>query len=119
MALEFPELTGNTRRNYWLATMQEILAVHAFTRTHHLEGIARQQALARAVLGIARLKAVWTMNRGLPPHPTHLLTFVSADSLPSGDKVLKALAATLQAQAVAAGDTPRDHLQVRADDVIG
>ncbi|GAQ78421.1 hypothetical protein KFL_000130030 [Klebsormidium nitens] len=114
VALEFPELTGNTRRNYWLACMQEILAVHAFTRTHHLEGIARQQALARAVLGIARLKTIWTMTRALPPHPTQLLTFVSADSLPSGDKVLKVLASSLQAQAEAVGDTPRDHLQKSA-----
>lgn len=95
--LEFPELTGHMRRDYWLVVIREIVAVHNFIRNYRLEGHAKGQALAKAVLGIARVKAIVAMQRGLPPHPELLLTFLAADELPGGDLVLKALASALRA----------------------
>jgi hypothetical protein len=44
--LEFPEMTGHGRRDYWLALMKEIIAVHHFSRTYKLEGLGKSEALA-------------------------------------------------------------------------
>eukprot|EP00850_Spirogloea_muscicola_P012469 SM000080S22984 [mRNA] locus=s80:576434:580910:- [translate_table: standard] len=98
VVLEFPELTGHMRRDYWLVLIREVVAVHAFIRSHFLElqPAAKSRALAKAVLGIARLKAIWTLHRALPPKPEALLTFVTADDLPGGDLVLSALAERLR-----------------------
>jgi len=37
--MEFPELTGHSRRDYWLAIIEEILCVHQFIRKFHLEDV--------------------------------------------------------------------------------
>ncbi|KAG6544583.1 hypothetical protein Mapa_014005 [Marchantia paleacea] len=96
VVLEFPELTGRTRRDYWLAIIREVIAVHQFIRTFRLDGVGREEALAKAILGIARLRATREVFHSLPVRPEALLTFSFADVMPTGDIVLKALAEQLQ-----------------------
>jgi len=96
VVLEFSELTGHMRRDYWLAIMREIVAVHSFARQNRLEGPSRRQALAKAVRGIARLKTLWALNKSLPPNPEMHLTFLCADELPGGDAILRAMANNLR-----------------------
>ncbi|CAK9865638.1 unnamed protein product [Sphagnum jensenii] len=96
VVLEFPELTGHTRRDYWLAIIREVVSAHQFIRTYQLEGVAKAEALAKAVLGIARLKATRETLHVLPPRPETLLTYSSGEDVPAGDLVLAALAETLR-----------------------
>ncbi|CAL5439126.1 unnamed protein product [Camellia sinensis] len=56
--LEFPEFKGNSRRDYWLDVFLEILRAHRFIRKYNLKGIQQSEALARAILGIFRYRAV-------------------------------------------------------------
>lgn len=93
---EFPEMTGHGRRDYWLALIKEIIAVHRFSRTYKLEGLGKSEALARAVLGIARLRAVRETFKVLPTGAECLVTFCYGDIMPHGDLVLAALADTLR-----------------------
>ncbi|KAH9549660.1 hypothetical protein CY35_10G031100 [Sphagnum magellanicum] len=95
VVLEFPELTGCTRRDYWLAIIREVIAAHQFIRTFQLEGVGKAEALAKAVLGIARLRATRETSHVLPPKPETLLTYSWGEEMPSGDLVLAALADTL------------------------
>ncbi|KAL2624328.1 hypothetical protein R1flu_008573 [Riccia fluitans] len=92
VVLEFPELTGRSRRDYWLAIIREVVAVHQFVRTFRLDDVGRAEAVAKAVLGIARLRATREVFHSLPVRPGTLLTFSFADVMPAGDIVLKALA---------------------------
>jgi hypothetical protein len=96
VVLEFPELSGHTRRDYWLAIIREVVSAHQFIRTYQLEGVAKAEALAKAVLGIARLKATRETLHVLPPRPETLLTYSSGEDVPAGDLVLAALAETLR-----------------------
>jgi hypothetical protein len=98
IVLEFPELTGRSRRDYWLAIIREIVAVHHFNRTFRMGSAAKAEALSKAVLGIARLRATWEVFHMLPARPESLLTFSYADAMPAGDIVLKALADHLQTE---------------------
>jgi hypothetical protein len=95
VVLEFPELTGCTRRDYWLAIIREVIAAHQFIRTFQLEGVGKAEALAKAVLGIARLRATRETSHVLPPKPESLLTYSWGEEMPAGDLVLAALADTL------------------------
>ncbi|KAL3690742.1 hypothetical protein R1sor_004393 [Riccia sorocarpa] len=92
VVLEFPELTGHSRRDYWLAIIREVVSVNQFVRTFRLDEGARSEALAKAVLGIARLRATREAFHSLPVKPEILLTFSFADVMPAGDLVLRALA---------------------------
>jgi hypothetical protein len=92
IVLEFPELTGRTRRDYWLAIIREVMSVHQFVRTYQLEGVGRAEALAKAVLGIARLRATREIFHGLPPKPESLLTYSLGAKMPGGDLILAELA---------------------------
>ncbi len=94
--LEFSEVTGNQRRDYWLAIIREIIAAHKFSRTYNLEGVGKSEALARAVLGITRLRAVKETFNKMPPRPDNLLTYTFGDEMPNGDMVMAALAKTLR-----------------------
>lgn len=94
--LEFSEVTGNQRREYWLAIIREIIAAHKFSRTYNLEGVGKSEALARAVLGITRLRAVKETFNKLPLRPDNLLTYTFGDEMPNGDMVMAALADTLR-----------------------
>jgi len=94
--LEFSEVTGNQRRDYWLAIIREIIAAHKFSRTYKLEGVGKSEALARAVLGITRMRAVKETFNKMPPRPDNLLTYTFGDEMPNGDMVMAALADTLR-----------------------
>jgi len=93
---EFPEVTGHGRRDYWLALIKEIITVHSFCRTFKLEGLGKSEALARAVLGIARLRAVRETFKVLPTGAECLVTFCYGDIMPHGDLVMAALADRLR-----------------------
>uniref|UniRef100_A0A6N2LC76 Uncharacterized protein n=1 Tax=Salix viminalis TaxID=40686 RepID=A0A6N2LC76_SALVM len=56
--IEFPELKGHTRRDFWLAIIREILYVHRFIKKFEISGVERDEALSKAVLGILRLQAI-------------------------------------------------------------
>lgn len=96
IVLEFPELTGRTRRDYWLAIIKEVVSAHQFIRTYQLEGVGKAEALAKAVLGIARLRATKETFHVLPPRPETLLTYSLGAEMPGGDLVLAALAGMLR-----------------------
>eukprot|EP00250_Pteridium_aquilinum_P014916 c22281_g1_i1 orf=214-2319(+) len=93
---EFPEFTGHARRDYWLTIVRELICVHQFTRKYQLEELGAAEALSRAVLGIARLKATREVNHALPTKPESLLTFLTGEELPGGDLIMEAVARTLQ-----------------------
>ncbi|KAL4179096.1 hypothetical protein AMTRI_Chr13g118370 [Amborella trichopoda] len=90
--MEFPELTGHSRRDYWLAIIREILYAHKFLRKFQIKGIESEAALSKAVLGILRLRAIEEVTHALPPNCETLLMFNLADQLPGGDLILEALA---------------------------
>lgn len=104
-------MTGNGRRDYWLALMKEIIAVHHFSRTYKLEGLGKSEALARAVLGIARLRAIRETFKVLPTGAECLVTFCYGDIMPHGDLVMAALADRLRhsGHGEAGSDTFLDH----------
>lgn len=104
VVLEFPELIGRSRRDYWLAIIREIVFVHQFIRGNQLETVGRQESLAKAVLGIARLRATKEVLHAVPARPERLLTFSFADVMPGGDLVLKALADRLHAAEIGTND---------------
>jgi hypothetical protein len=43
--IEFPELKGHTRRDYWLAIIREILYVHRFIKKFKISGVDGDEAL--------------------------------------------------------------------------
>ncbi|XP_024389635.1 uncharacterized protein [Physcomitrium patens] len=95
VVLEFPELKGRSRRDYWLAIIREVMLVHQFIRTYQLEGVGKAEALAKAVLGIARLRATKETFHVLPPRPESLLTYSLGAEMPGGDFILAELANSL------------------------
>ncbi|XP_017440381.1 uncharacterized protein LOC108345991 isoform X2 [Vigna angularis] len=90
--LEFPELKGHARRDYWLAIIQEILYVHKFISKYGIKGVARDEVLWKAVLGILRLQAIQDISSPIPVQNDALLMFNLCDQLPGGDLVLETLA---------------------------
>ncbi|KAL9268737.1 hypothetical protein AKJ16_DCAP14005 [Drosera capensis] len=92
VVLEFPELKGHTRRDYWVAIIQEILFVHKFIRRFQITGVEREEALWRAILGILRLQAIQELNSIGPFCFDSLLTFSLCDHLPGGDLILETMA---------------------------
>ncbi|GAB2292876.1 hypothetical protein Dimus_027104 [Dionaea muscipula] len=92
VVMEFPELKGHTRREYWLAIIQEILFVHKFIRKFQITGVEREEALWRAILGILRLQAIQELNSVGPFRCDALLTFSLCDHLPGGDLILETMA---------------------------
>ncbi|XP_058087411.1 uncharacterized protein LOC131234498 isoform X2 [Magnolia sinica] len=90
--MEFPELTGHSRRDYWLAIILEILFAHKFVRKFQIEGVEREEALSKAVLGILRVQAIHDMNFSMPVRWETLLMFNLTDQLPGGDLILETLA---------------------------
>ncbi|PON94511.1 hypothetical protein TorRG33x02_097580 [Trema orientale] len=90
--IEFPELKGHTRRDYWLAIIREILYVHRFINKFQIKGVERDEAVSKAVLGILRLQAIQEMSSAIPLHCESLLMFNLCDQLPGGDLILETLA---------------------------
>lgn len=89
--LEFPELKGHARRDYWLAIIREILCVHKFISKFGIKGVARDEALWKAVLGILRLQAIQDISSLGPVPNDSLLMFNLCDQLPGGDLILETL----------------------------
>ena len=110
LVFEFTELQGHGRRDYWLAIIREIVAAHNFARTYKLEGLGKSEALARAVLGICRLRAIRETFKSLPRHPHRLLTYSYGEEMPGGDMVMAELADVLRHSGHGeGGDTFLDH----------
>ncbi|XP_052204873.1 uncharacterized protein LOC127809805 [Diospyros lotus] len=93
--LEFPEFKGNSRRDYWLDISLEILQAHRFIRKYNLKGSQQSEALARAVLGILRYRAVKEAFHLSLSHYKTLLCYNLAESLPGGDAILETLSSHL------------------------
>lgn len=96
LIFEFPEFQGHARRDYWLGVVHELICVHHHVRKYQLEDMAKSEAISRAVLGIARLRATREIIYGLPLKYDSLLTFVTCEELPGGDLIIEAMAQTFQ-----------------------
>ncbi|KAK8627864.1 hypothetical protein V6N13_135462 [Hibiscus sabdariffa] len=92
IVIEFPELKGHTRRDYWLAIIREILYVHKFVNKYHMKGVKKDDALSKAILGILRVQAIQEMTFSDPVQFESLLMFNLCDQIPGGDLILKTLA---------------------------
>ncbi|GFS33129.1 heat-inducible transcription repressor [Actinidia rufa] len=92
VVMEFPELKGHTRRDYWLAIIREILYVHRFINKFQITGVEHDEALLKATLGIVRVQALKEISSATPICYESLLMFNLCDQLPGGDLVLEALA---------------------------
>ncbi|XP_010926033.1 uncharacterized protein [Elaeis guineensis] len=90
--VEFPELTGHSRRDYWLAVMREILYAHRFIRKFQIKGVEKEETISKAVLGILRLQAIQELVPSIPLQCEALLMFNLCDQLPGGDLILETLA---------------------------
>ncbi|MBA0672400.1 hypothetical protein Goklo_029370 [Gossypium klotzschianum] len=90
--IEFPELKGHTRRDYWLAVIREILYVHRFINKFHITGIEKDDALSKASLGILRVQAIQEISSSSTVCFESLLMFNLCDQLPGGDLILETLA---------------------------
>ncbi|XP_059640639.1 uncharacterized protein LOC132282848 [Cornus florida] len=90
--MEFPELKGHTRRDYWLAIIREILYVHRFIHKFQITGVERDETLLKAILGILRVQALKEISSSIPLCCESLLMFNLCDKLPGGDLILETLA---------------------------
>ena len=45
--MEYPELTGHYRRDYWLAIMLEIRYAHRFVRKFQIKGVEKEETLSK------------------------------------------------------------------------
>ncbi|KAG1334775.1 hypothetical protein COCNU_03G008940 [Cocos nucifera] len=90
--MAFPELMGHSRRDYWLAIVQEILYAHRFIRKFQIKGVEKEETLSKAVLGILRLQAIQEVAPSMPIKYEVLLMFNLCDQLPGGDLILETLA---------------------------
>ncbi|KAM3343112.1 putative protein isoform X3 [Capsicum galapagoense] len=93
---EFPEFKGSSRRDYWLDICLEIFHVHNFARKYNLKEGQQSEALARAVLGIYRYRAVREAFKVSCSSYKTLLCFNLAESLPRGDAILETLSSRLK-----------------------
>ncbi|XP_073144732.1 uncharacterized protein [Henckelia pumila] len=92
VVMEFPELKGHTRRDYWLAVIREVLYAHKFIRKFKLGGLGRDEALLKAVFGILRVQALKEISSAIPICCEALLMFNVCDKLPCGDLILESVA---------------------------
>ncbi|XP_028786985.1 uncharacterized protein LOC114742925 isoform X2 [Neltuma alba] len=92
VVMEFPEFKGHARRDYWLAIIQEILFVHKFINKYKIKGVARDEVLLKAVLGVLRVQAIQDISSVITKEFKALLMFNLCDQLPGGDLILESLA---------------------------
>lgn len=92
VVMEFPELKGHKRRDYWLAAIREVLYVHRYINKYKITGLARDEALSKAVLGIIRVQAIQELSLTNSMRYENLLPFNLCDQLPGGDLILETLA---------------------------
>nr|XP_017225280.1 PREDICTED: uncharacterized protein LOC108201507 [Daucus carota subsp. sativus] len=93
--IEFAELRGSSRRDYWLDINLEILNAHKFIRMYNLNKIQQSETLARAALGILRYHAVKDAFQNFPSNYKTLLSFNLAENLPGGYMILETLSSRL------------------------
>lgn len=93
--MEFPELTGHSRRDYWLAIIREVLYVHKFILKYHIKDVEREETLSKAVLGILRIQAIKELFPSVPVKCEILMMFNLCDQLPGGDVILDTLASMI------------------------
>uniref|UniRef100_A0A0D3G598 Uncharacterized protein n=1 Tax=Oryza barthii TaxID=65489 RepID=A0A0D3G598_9ORYZ len=96
--LEFPELAGHFRRDYWLAIISEILYVHRFVRKFDISGIDKEETILKAVLSILRLQAIEELAIPVSNRFESLLMFNLCDKLPGGDVILETLAGSISSR---------------------
>lgn len=91
--MEFPELKGHTRRDYWLAIILEVLYVHRYINKYKINtSVAKDEAISKAVLGILRVQAIQELGLTNPVRYENILPFNLCDQLPGGDRILETLA---------------------------
>lgn len=90
--MEFPELKGHTRRDYWLAIIREVRFAHRFLLKYRISGMERDEVLLKAIFGILRVQALKEMSFAIPLSYESLLMFNVCDQLPGGDLILEKLA---------------------------
>ncbi|CAA0825817.1 Plant protein of unknown function (DUF639 [Striga hermonthica] len=95
VVMEFPELKGHTRRDYWLAIIREVLYAHRFMLKFRINGRDRHEVLLRAIFGIVRLQALKELSSTVPLCCEVLLMFNLCDQLPRGDLILLELSKIL------------------------
>ncbi|KAJ3692375.1 hypothetical protein LUZ60_012725 [Juncus effusus] len=97
--MEFPELTGHSRRDYWLAITTEILLTHQFISKHSLSPSEKSETLIRSSLCILRLQSLHDLLQQSPNfNPKTLLLFNLCDELPGGDFILETLAKSIKSR---------------------
>ncbi|XP_006650285.1 uncharacterized protein LOC102700605 [Oryza brachyantha] len=104
--IEFPELSGHSRRDYWLAIISEILYVHRFIRKFGINGVDKEEILLKAILNIMRLQAIEELAIPVSSRFESLLMFNLCDKLPGGDVILETLAGTISSRSSARVNRP-------------
>ncbi|CAH9084814.1 unnamed protein product [Cuscuta epithymum] len=109
VVMEFPELKGHTRRDYWLAIIREILYVHRFIKKFQITGIEREEALLKAIFGILRVQALKETSSTSIDALSYedLLMFNVCDQLPGGDVILETLANRSNARELERTSSPK------------
>ncbi|KAL0287862.1 UNVERIFIED_CONTAM: hypothetical protein Scaly_2752600 [Sesamum calycinum] len=90
-------------RDYWLDICLEILRAHKFTRKYNMKGTQQSEALARAIIGIFRFRAVREAFSVSSSNYKTLLCFNLAESLPGGDMIMETLSNRLKLISSSAG----------------
>ncbi|RCV40312.1 hypothetical protein SETIT_9G042500v2 [Setaria italica] len=96
--IEFPELAGHSRRDYWLAIISEVLYAHRFVRKFDISGVDKDETILKAVLGILRLQAIEQLGFPVPNRYESLLMFNLCDKVPGGDLILETLASVISSR---------------------
>ncbi|KAF8748281.1 hypothetical protein HU200_013028 [Digitaria exilis] len=96
--IEFPELAGHSRRDYWLAIISEVLYAHRFVRKFDISGVDKEETILKAVLGILRLQAIEQLDFPVPNRYESLLMFNLCDKIPGGDVILETLATAISSR---------------------
>nr|GLL17492.1 uncharacterized protein LOC109172326 [Ipomoea trifida] len=90
--MDFPELKGHARRDYWLTIIREILYAQRFMHKFQITGINREEALMKAIFGILQVQALKDISSTNSLCYDNLLMFNVCDKLPGGDLILETLA---------------------------
>ncbi|WVZ60988.1 hypothetical protein U9M48_010931 [Paspalum notatum var. saurae] len=97
--IEFPELAGHSRRDYWLSIISEVLYAHRFVRKFDISGVDKEETILKASLGILRLQAIEGLDLQVPNRCESLLMFSLCDKVPGGDVILETLASSIRSRA--------------------
>ncbi|KAM3226996.1 hypothetical protein ACQJBY_059131 [Aegilops geniculata] len=112
--IEFPELAGHSRRDYWLAIISEVLYVHRFVRKFDISGVDKEEIILKASLGILRLQAIEELAFPASNRYESLLLFNLCDKLPGGDVILETLASTISSRSSAHANQPGMSIGMRS-----